>query len=68
MKKNFSEFKEFIKGKKVGVVGIGVSNIPLIHFLVKLKAVVTAFDKKTYSLLGQVAIDFEKNGVKLVLR
>ena len=47
MKKNFSEFKEFIKGKKVGVVGIGVSNIPLIHFLVELQATVTAFDKKT---------------------
>ncbi|MBW9147288.1 UDP-N-acetylmuramoyl-L-alanine--D-glutamate ligase [Clostridium sp. CM027] len=67
MKKDFNEFKEFIKGKKVGVVGIGVSNIPLIHFLVKLKAVVTAFDKKNYSLLGQVAIDFEEEGVKLVL-
>ncbi len=67
MKKNFSEFKEFIKGKKVGVVGIGVSNIPLIHFLVKLEANVTAFDKKTYSMLGQVATDFEKSGVKLVL-
>ncbi len=67
MKRDFSEFKEFIKGKKVGVVGIGVSNIPLIHFLVKLEAIVTAFDKKTYSLLGQVASDFEKNGVKLVL-
>ncbi|MBU3145861.1 UDP-N-acetylmuramoyl-L-alanine--D-glutamate ligase [Clostridium sp. CF012] len=67
MKKNFSEFKEFIKGKKVGVVGIGVSNIPLIHFLGKLEAVVTAFDKKTYSLLGSVATDFEEIGVKLVL-
>lgn len=67
MKKNFSEFKDFIKGKKVGVVGIGVSNIPLIHFLVELKAVVTAFDKKTYSLFGKVATDFEKEGVTLVL-
>ena len=67
MKKNFSEFKEFIKGKKVGVVGIGVSNIPLIHFLVELQATVTAFDKKTHSLLGQVASDFEKSGVQLVL-
>lgn len=67
MEKNFSEFKEFIKGKKVGVVGIGVSNIPLIHFLVKLQAVVTAFDKKTYDLLGEVATGFEKKGVKLVL-
>jgi len=67
MKKNFSEFKEFINGKKVGVVGIGVSNIPLIHFLLELKAVVTAFDKKTYSLLGEVAKEFEKDGVTLVL-
>ncbi|MGH4137971.1 UDP-N-acetylmuramoyl-L-alanine--D-glutamate ligase [Clostridium sp.] len=67
MKKDFSEFKEFIKGKKVGVVGIGVSNIPLIHFLVKLQARVTAFDRKSYSLLGQVATEFEKNGVKLIL-
>ncbi|MCJ7690235.1 MAG: Mur ligase family protein, partial [Clostridiaceae bacterium] len=67
MEKKFSEFKKFIKGKKVGVVGIGVSNIPLIHFLVKLEAVVTAFDKKTYSLLGEVALKFEKSGVKLVL-
>jgi UDP-N-acetylmuramoylalanine--D-glutamate ligase len=67
MKRDFNEFKEFIKGKRAGVVGIGVSNIPLIHFLVKLEANVTAFDKKTYSLLGKVASDFEKNGVKLVL-
>ncbi len=67
MERSFSEFKEFIKGKKVGVVGIGVSNIPLIHFLVGLQAVVTAFDKKTYSLLGKVAIDFENIGVELVL-
>ncbi|MBU3110662.1 UDP-N-acetylmuramoyl-L-alanine--D-glutamate ligase [Clostridium lacusfryxellense] len=67
MKKNFSEFKDFIKGKKVGVLGIGISNIPLIHFLVKLGANVTAFDKKTYSMLGRVATDFEKSGVKLIL-
>ena len=47
MKKDFKEFKKFIKGKKVGVVGIGVSNIPLINFLLDLGAKVTAFDKKT---------------------
>ena len=34
MKKDFNEFKNFIKGKNVAVVGIGVSNIPLINFLV----------------------------------
>ena len=67
MERNFNEFKEFIKGKKVGVVGIGVSNIPLIHFLVELEAVVAAFDKKTCSSLGKVATDLENIGVKLVL-
>ena len=37
MKKDFKEFKNFIKGKKVAVVGIGVSNIPLIKFLVRIR-------------------------------
>ena len=36
--KNFKEFKDFINSKNVAVVGIGVSNIPLINFLVKLGA------------------------------
>ena len=55
MKKDFNEFKTFIKGKKVAVVGIGVSNIPLINFLYKLGANVTAFDMKNESELGEVA-------------
>lgn len=46
MGKDFKEFKQFILGKKVAVVGIGVSNIPLINFLLDLGAAVTAFDKK----------------------
>ncbi|GAB6168560.1 UDP-N-acetylmuramoyl-L-alanine--D-glutamate ligase [Clostridium carnis] len=67
MKKQFDEFKEFIKDKNVAVVGIGVSNIPLINFLVKLGAKVTAFDKKTREELGETALDFEKKGVLLEL-
>lgn len=67
MKKDFNEFKTFIKGKKVAVVGIGVSNIPLINFLYKLGANVTAFDMKTESELGEVAQDFKKKGIELIL-
>lgn len=67
MKKDFNEFKEFIKEKNVAVVGIGVSNIPLIKFLVKLGAKVTAFDMKTSEDLGEVAKEFEEMGVKLEL-
>ena len=67
MGKDFKEFKQFISNKKVAVVGIGVSNIPLINFLLDLGAVVTAFDQKTKEDLGQVAGDFDKKGVKLEL-
>lgn len=67
MKKDFNEFKNFIKDKKVAVVGIGVSNIPLINFLVELEAKVTAFDMKNESELGEVAKEFKSKGVELEL-
>ncbi|SFC66352.1 UDP-N-acetylmuramoyl-L-alanine--D-glutamate ligase [Clostridium uliginosum] len=67
MKKEFKEFKEFIYGKKVGVVGIGVSNIPLINFLLDLGAKVVAFDKKDQKELGEIAVDFNNKGVVLEL-
>lgn len=68
MRKNFQEFKEFIKGKKVGVIGIGVSNVPLIHFLIDLGAQVTAFDRKNKEQLGESKIkEFIDLGVKLSL-
>lgn len=67
MGKDFKEFKQFISNKKVAVVGIGVSNIPLINFLLDLGAIVTAFDQKTKEDLGEVANDFDKKGVELEL-
>lgn len=67
MKKDFNDFKGFIKGKKVAVVGIGVSNIPLIKFLVKLGANVTAFDMKDREALGEVAKEFNLLKVNLEL-
>jgi len=67
MKKDFSEFKEFIKDKKTAVVGIGVSNIPLIIFLLKLGAKVSAFDKKSEEELGEIVKEFKGKGVNLIL-
>lgn len=67
MNKDFKEFKKFIKGKKTAVVGIGISNRPLIDFLVKLGAEVTAFDKKYKEQLGNAVVELENKGVKLVL-
>jgi UDP-N-acetylmuramoylalanine--D-glutamate ligase len=67
MKKNFQEFKDFIKDKNTAVVGIGVSNIPLIRFLLNLGAKVSAFDKKSEEQLGEIGVEFKAKGVKLVL-
>lgn len=67
MREDFSKFKEFIKNKNVAVVGIGVSNVPLIRFLVSLGAKVSAFDRKSREALGEVGNEFETLGVKLIL-
>ena len=58
MKRDFNDFKTYIKGKKVGVVGIGVSNIPLIRFLDQLGAEVSAFDQRTIENLSKEVLEF----------
>lgn len=67
MKRSFNEFKQYIKGKNTAVLGIGISNKPLIDFLMKLGAKVTAFDKKDRQSLGEIVGELEEKGVKLVL-
>ena len=67
MKKDFQEFKNYIKGKKVAVVGVGVSNIPLIKFLIELGSSVTAFDRNTEEKLGSVVAEFKTQGVEFQL-
>ncbi len=64
---SFDNFMQEMKNKSVVVVGIGVSNIPLLKLLVKSGAKVTACDKKSYDKLGKIAPEFEEMGVKLRL-
>ncbi len=40
------EFNHYIVGKKVAIIGLGVSNLPLLDYLHTLGAKVTIFDKK----------------------
>lgn len=40
------EFDNYLKGRKVAIIGIGISNIPLIEYLHNLKSKVTIFDNK----------------------
>ncbi len=62
-----AKFKEYIKGKNVGVIGIGISNRPLIKYLVSADAKVLAYDRKTEEQLGDIAKELKAMGVKLVL-
>ncbi len=39
------EFNHYLSGRKVAVIGLGVSNLPLIDYLYELKAQVTVFDR-----------------------
>lgn len=61
------EYIESIKDKSVSVIGIGVSNTPLIRLLAENGVKVTAFDKKSREQLGALASDLENLGVKLTL-
>ena len=63
--KKFDAFKEYVKDKKITVVGIGISNLPLIKFLCENGAIVTACDKKTQAELGETATELKNIGVKL---
>ena len=61
------QFKTNIKGKRVTVVGIGISNLPLIKYLIALGAEVTACDKRTKEELGKNYTELEPLGVKFSL-
>ena len=45
MNNKLEQFKKDVRNKKVAVMGIGISNIPLIKYLVNFGVDVTAFDK-----------------------
>ncbi len=66
MTDRIKDFKENIKNKKVDVLGIGISNRPLINFLLDAGTVVIAHDKKTEEQLGDVAVELKNAGVKLI--
>ena len=61
------EFKESIKNKKITVIGIGISNLPLIKYLVSLGAYVTACDKRNKEDLGENYTELESLGIKFNL-
>lgn len=61
------EFKYNVAGKNITVIGIGISNLPLIKYLVSLGANVTACDRRSAEDLGGNYTELEKLGVKFNL-
>lgn len=61
-----NEYFEFIRGKNVGFLGLGRSNLPLIRLLCKKGASVTVRDRKEPAALGDFLPELNALGVTLV--
>jgi UDP-N-acetylmuramoylalanine--D-glutamate ligase len=62
-----SDYLARLKGKRIAVLGVGVSNTPLIELLLKAGCDVTACDRGTREALGERAERLERLGAKLRL-
>ena len=60
-------FKNFLRGKKIAVLGIGISNRPLIRYIAGLGGSITAFDKLESDdpVLSQTRESFAAEGINL---
>ena len=61
------EYLAGLKGKRVAVIGIGVSNTPLIKMLLRAGIKVTACDKRPMESFAGLAEELESLGAKLKL-
>lgn len=52
-----NEFNEYLNGRKVAIIGLGVSNVPLIDYMRKYKAQVTVFDNRTIDDIDKTVMD-----------
>ena len=60
-------FKAFLRGKRIAVLGVGISNRPLIRYIAGLGGSITAFDKLSAGdpVLSQTRQSFESEGILL---
>lgn len=61
------DYRNYISKKNIAVIGIGISNIPLIRFLMKSDINLTAFDKRSKEELGEIYDELSSLGVKFQL-
>ncbi|MEG1981874.1 MAG: UDP-N-acetylmuramoyl-L-alanine--D-glutamate ligase [Clostridia bacterium] len=64
---NKNSFNEKFKGKSISVIGIGISNTPIINMLSKTSATIIARDKKELSLINKETVTLLNSlNVKLI--
>ena len=51
------EFNKFLKNKNIAIIGLGVSNKPLIKYLLDLDANITLFDNKEFDKISEEILD-----------
>ena len=63
----FDKYFESLRGKKIAVMGLGVSNRPLVKLLLQYGCSVTGCDRTDREKLDQEVLDLEKQGCQLRL-
>jgi len=54
--KKLEEFEQYITGKKVAIIGLGISNIPLLDYFYQFHCKVSIFDKREEEKLDKQAV------------
>lgn len=67
MEERLESFYRFLSGKRVAMLGLGVSNAPLIFQFLQKGALVTACDRRSREQLGELASQLEEAGAVLKL-
>ena len=62
-----NEYVNSIKDKRIAVIGVGVSNTPLINLLLSCGCNVTVCDKRSLGEMGMEALELINRGAKLKL-
>ncbi len=67
MNQKLEQFKQMIRGKRIAVLGVGISNRPLIRYIHQLGAQITAFDMLDAAdpVLSRTQAEFAAEGIDL---
>ena len=61
-----NRFKEYVNGRSCGILGLGVSNLPLAEMICDMGVSLTVRDKKSPVELGERALELQRRGVRFV--